>query len=85
MITLYVFSALVVGIYIVSGVIGVFDTNLQFFAFQIVPITLSMTVGFCLAKRDIKFVEIQGHLLIVTQLLVIALSNYSGLFEMDRF
>ena len=57
-ITLYIFSALVVGMYIVRRIMGVNDVNLQFFAFQLVPITLSMTVGFCLAKRDTKFAEI---------------------------
>lgn len=65
-ITLYIFSALVVGMYIVRRIMGVNDVNLQFFAFQLVPITLSMTVGFCLAKRDTKFAEIQGLLLIGT-------------------
>ena len=58
LIMFYVLSALVIGMYIVLGIMGVNHTNIQFFAFQIVPITLSMTVGFCLAKRDIKFVEI---------------------------
>ena len=49
------------------------------------PVTLTMTLGYCAVKKNIRFVELMGANLIGTQLMVIAFTNYSGLFEMDRF
>ena len=59
--------------------------TLWFMLVQIMPATLTMTFGYCVVKKNIRFVELMGVNLLGTQMLVIVFNNYSGLFEMDQF
>ena len=85
LICLHVCSAFVIVAYCWQRITGVPADTLWFFTCQIVPVTLSMSLGYCSVMKNIKFVELQGINLIGTQMLLTAFTNYSGLFEMDRF
>ena len=85
LIVLYSFSILIIGAYIVMKGFGIDDDTLRFFSFQIGPVTLSMTLSYLATKKNIWFVELQGANLFGSHILVILLTNYSGLFEMNEF
>ena len=56
--------------------------TLVFFNLQILPINLTMTLCYCATKKNIRFVELQGPVLLMTQLVATALTNFSGVVEM---
>ena len=64
---------------------GAPDETLMFFAFQILPGTLMLSLSYFAAKKDIRFVELHGLILFETQILAVVLFNFAGLFEMDKF
>lgn len=69
-------------LYFATGEPGEARDTLWFFNLQIMPINLTMTLCYCATKKDIRFVEFQGPVLLMTQVLAMAVTNFSGVVEM---
>ena len=86
LIVLYGFTVLIGGAYFVEKEeFGIDDDTLRFFSFQIGPVTLSMTLSYLATWKNIRLVELQGINMFGTHMIIVLLSNYSGLFEMNEF
>ena len=55
------------------------NETLVFFAIQIVPGTLILSLSYFAAKKDSRFVELHGLILFGTQILAVVVFMYSGL------
>ena len=64
---------------------GIDHDTLRLFSFQIGPVTLRMTLSYLATKKDIRVVELQGINLFGSHMIIVLLSNYLGLFEMNEF
>ena len=82
---LYSFSIFILGAFFVKKEFGIDHDTLRLFSFQIGPVTLRMTLSYLATKKDIRVVELQGINLFGSHMIIVLLSNYLGLFEMNEF
>lgn len=82
MIATYLMFFVTCMLYLATAEPGETRDTLWFFNLLIMPINITMTLCYCATKKDIRFVEMQGPVLLMTQLTVMTLINFSGVVEM---